>query len=38
MIKKMDILGKWFSPENDQEKDLYAKIKKKQKSKEEQSD
>ena len=38
MIKKMDILGKWFSPENDQEKDLLAKIKKKQKSKEEQSD
>ena len=36
MIKKMDILGKWFSPENDQEKDLLAKIKKKQKSKEEQ--
>jgi len=38
MIKKMDLLGKWFSPENDQEKDLLAKIKKKQKSKEEQSD
>ena len=38
MIKKMDILGKWFSPENDQEKDLLAKIKKKQKSKEEHSD
>ena len=36
MIKKMDLLGKWFSPENDQEKDLLAKIKKKQKSKEEQ--
>ena len=38
MIKKMDLLGKWFSPENDQEKDLLAKIKKKQKSKEEHSD
>ena len=38
MIKKMDILGKWFSPQNDQEKDLLAKIKKKQKSKEEHSD
>ena len=38
MIKKMDILGKWFSPENDQEKDLLAKIKKKQKSEEEHSD
>ena len=38
MIKKMDILGKWFSPENDQEKDLLAKIKKKQTSKEEHSD
>ena len=38
MTKKMDILGKWFSPENDQEKDLLAKIKKKQKSKEEHSD
>ncbi len=38
MIKKMDILGKWFSPENDQEKALLAKIKKKEKSKEENSD
>ena len=38
MIKKMDLLGKWFSPENDQEKDLLAKIKKKQVSKEEHSD
>ena len=38
MIKKMDLLGKWFSPENDQEKDLLAKIKKKQTSKEEHSD
>ena len=38
MTKKMDILGKWFSPENDQEKDLLAKIKKKQKSNEEHSD
>ena len=38
MIKKMDILGKWFSPENDQEKAILAKIKKKEKSKEENSD
>ena len=38
MIKKMDILGKWFSPENDQEKALLAKIKKKENSKEENSD
>ena len=38
MIKKMDLLGKWFSPENDQEKALWAKIKKKEKSKEENSD
>ena len=38
MIKKMDILGKWFSPENDQEKALWAKIKKKEKSKEENTD
>ena len=38
MIKKMDLLGKWFSPENDQEKDLLTKIKKKQISKEEHSD
>ena len=38
MIKKMDILGKWFSPENDQEKALLAKIKKKEKSKEENTD
>ena len=38
MIKKMDILGKWFSPENDQEKALLAKIKKKEKNKEENSD
>ena len=29
MLKKVDILGKWFSPENDQEKDLFSKIKKK---------
>ena len=35
--KKIDILGKWFTPENDQEKDLYAKMKKKQISKEESS-
>ena len=35
MIKKVDILGKWFTPENDQEKDLYGKMKKKQKDKEE---
>ena len=38
MIKKMDILGNWFSPENDQEKALLAKIKKKETSKEENSD
>ena len=38
MIKKMDILGKWFSPENDLEKNLLAKIKIKVKSKEENSD
>ena len=38
MIKKMDILGKWFSPENDQEKALLEKIKKKEKSKEKNSD
>ena len=37
MAKKIDILGKWFTPENDQEKDLYAKMKKKEKSKEESS-
>ena len=29
----MDILGKWFSPENDQEKNLLAQIKKKKKAK-----
>ena len=28
MLKKVDILGKWYSPENDQEKNLFAKIKK----------
>ena len=28
MLKKIDILGKWYSPENDQEKNLFAKIKK----------
>ena len=33
MLKKIDILGKWFSPENDQEKDLFIKIKKKEQSK-----
>ena len=33
MIKKIDILGKWFTPENDQEKDLLAKMKKKEQSK-----
>ena len=37
MEKKIDILGKWFTPENDQEKDLYAKMKKKEKNKEESS-
>ena len=38
MAKKIDILGKWFSPENDQEKDLFAKMKQKEKRKEENSD
>ena len=38
MMKKIDILGKWFTPENDQEKDLFAKMKKKQKDKEEKTD
>ena len=38
MMKKIDILGKWFTPENDQEKGLLAKIKKKQKDKEEKTD
>ena len=38
MLKKIDILGKWFSPENDQEKDLFAKMKKKQQIKKENSD
>ena len=33
MLKKIDILGKWFSPDNDQEKDLFIKIKKKEQSK-----
>ena len=33
MLKKIDILGKWFSPENDQEKELFVKIKKKEQSK-----
>ena len=33
MAKKIDILGKWFTPENDQEKDIYAKLKKKEKNK-----
>jgi ribosome recycling factor len=37
MEKKIDILGKWFTPENDQEKDLYAKMKKKEKNKEDSS-
>ena len=29
MLKKIDILGKWFSPENEREKNLLAQIKKK---------
>ncbi len=33
MLKKIDILGKWFSPENDRERDLHAKIKKKEQAK-----
>jgi hypothetical protein len=31
MLKKIDILGKWFSPENEREKNLMAQIKKKTK-------
>ena len=31
MLKKIDILGKWYSPENDQEKELFNKINKKKK-------
>jgi ribosome recycling factor len=31
MLKKIDILGKWFSPENEREKNLMAQIKKKNK-------
>ena len=38
MLKKIDILGKWYSPDNDQEKELFAKIKNKQKVKEDSSD
>ena len=31
ILKKIDILGKWYSPENDQEKELFNKINKKKK-------
>ena len=31
MLKKRDILGKWFSPDNDQEKELFKKIQLKEK-------
>ena len=33
LIKKRAILGKWFSPESDLEKDIYNKIKKKEEKK-----
>ena len=35
MLKKVEILGNWFSPDTDLEKSLYASYKKKLKSKEE---
>ena len=35
MLKKIDILGKWFSPENDQETALFKQIKKKKEKEEE---
>ena len=38
MIKKVDILGKWFSPDNDQEKELFLKMKKKEEKKEKKDD
>ncbi len=35
MLKKRSILGKWFSPENDREKEIFSKIKKKEEKKKE---
>ena len=35
MLKKIDILGKWFSPENDQETELFKQIKKKKEKEQE---
>lgn len=35
MLKKREILGKWFSPETDVEKELFKKIKNKESKKEE---
>ena len=37
MLKKRAILGKWFSPESDQEKEIFNKIKKKEEKKQEAS-
>ena len=33
MLKKIDILGKWYSPESDMEKELYKNYKKAQEKK-----
>ena len=33
MLKKRSILGKWFSPESDREKEIFTKIKKKEEKK-----
>ena len=30
MLKKRDILGKWFSPDNDLEKEMYKKVQQKE--------
>ncbi len=38
MIKKIEILGKWYSPENDLEKDIYNSYKKSQQKKSETTD
>ena len=35
MLKKRSILGKWFSPESDREKEIFTKIKKKEEKKRE---
>ena len=35
MLKKRSILGKWFSPESDREKEIFTKIKKKEEKKQE---